>query len=223
MFTADTHLSKLTVSQKEYLKKLKDLDKYFSNKKLGSFVENGKTFFRLFTPSAEKVLLVTFPKVEDNSGHQYEMTRDNDGVWETSLDGELYGMFYGFKVIHKDGKGEDVLCVDPYAKAVATFNTYYSPRKSIVVKEHDYNWQGDEWIRRDWRDLIIYEMHIRDITAHPSSGAKFPGTYKGLTEKKITGGINYIKSLGVNTVELLPAQEFANIEIPYQRFSKRKI
>ncbi len=124
--------------------------------------------------------------------------------------------FMASKLIHADGKGEDVLCVDPYAKAVATFNTYYSPRKSIVVKENDYDWQGDEWIKRDWRDLIIYEMHIRDITAHPSSGAKFPGTYKGLTEKKITGGINYIKSLGVNTVELLPAQEFANIEIPYK-------
>ncbi len=216
LFTADTRHSKLTTEQKEYFKKLKDLDKYYSSKKLGSFVENGRTIFRLFTPSAEKVLLVTFTKVEDDSGQQYEMIRDNDGVWETSLDGELYGTFYGFKIKHADGKSNDFLCVDPYAKAAATFNTYYSPRKSIVVKENDYNWQGDEWIKRDWRDLIIYEMHIRDITAHPSSGAKFPGTYKGLTEKKITGGISYIKSLGVNTVELLPAQEFANIEIPYK-------
>ncbi len=59
-------------------------------------------------------------------------------------------------------------------------------------------------------------MHIRDITEHPSSGVEQRGTYKGLTEKDKTGGIDYIKKLGVNTVELLPAQEFANIEIPYQ-------
>jgi len=216
LFIADTHHSKLTIEQKEYFKKLKDLDKYNSNKKLGSFVENGRTFFRLFAPSAQNVLLVIFPKVEDNSGQHYEMVSDNDGVWETNLSGELYGTFYGFKVIHADGKGNDTLCVDPYAKAVATFNTYYSPRKSIVVKEDDYDWQGDDWIKRDWRDLIIYEMHIRDITVHPSAGAKFPGTYKGLTEKGIAGGMDYIKSLGVNTVELLPSQEFANIEIPYK-------
>ena len=55
LFIADTHHSKLTIEQKEYFKKLKDLDKYNSNKKLGSFVENGRTFFRLFAPSAQNV------------------------------------------------------------------------------------------------------------------------------------------------------------------------
>jgi len=216
LFTADTHHSKLTIEQKEYFKKLKQLDKYYSNKKLGSVVENGRTFFRLFAPSAKNVLLVTFTKVEDNVGQEYAMSRDNDGVWEISLDGELYGIFYGFKVIHSDGKGNDILCVDPYTKAIATFNTYYSPRKSIVVKEGDYDWQGDEWIKRDWRDLIIYEMHVRDMTVHPTSGVINAGAYLGLTEKGKTGGLDYIKSLGVNTVELLPSQEFANIEIPYK-------
>ncbi len=222
LFTADTHHSKLTVQQKEFIKRLKELDKYYSTKQLGSFVENGKTFFRLFTPSAEKVVLVTFQNIEDNEGKQYEMQRDNDGVWEVSLDGELIGTYYGFKVIHKGGKSNDVVCVDPYAKVVATLNTYYSPRKSMVVKEGDYDWQGDECIRRDWRDLIIYEMHIRDITAHPTSGAKNPGSYKALTDKGVTGGIDYIRSLGVNTVELLPSQEFANIEIPYKDSLKGK-
>lgn len=216
LFTADTHHSKLTIEQKEYFKKLKQLDKYYSNKKLGSVVENGRTLFRLFAPSAKNVLLVTFTKVEDNVGQEYAMSRDNDGVWEISLDGELYGIFYGFKVIHADGKGNDILCVDPYAKAIATFNAYYSPRKNIVIKEGDYDWQGDEWIKRDWRDLIIYEMHVRDMTVHPTSGVKNAGAYLGLTEKGKTGGLDYIKSLGVNTVELLPSQEFANIEIPYK-------
>lgn len=68
----------------------------------------------------------------------------------------------------------------------------------------------------DWLALIIYEMHVRDLTADPSSGASHPGTYRGLVEHGITGGIEYITSLGVNTVELLPAQEFAAIELPYR-------
>jgi len=68
----------------------------------------------------------------------------------------------------------------------------------------------------DWRDLIIYEMHIRDMTEHPSSGVTQRGTYKGLIEKGNAGGISYLKDLGINAIELLPAQEFANIEIPYK-------
>ena len=198
----------------EFQIKQEELDKFYSDKKLGSFVEDGKTYFRLFAPNAEKVSIVVFSKVDDKSGKEYEMIHDENAVWETSLTGELYGKFYGFSVKHKDK--EAVLCLDPYAKAVASYNTYFTPRKGIIVKEGDYNWQSDNWIQRDWRDLIIYEMHVRDMTEHQSSGVNERGTYKGLVEKGKTGGIDYIKNLGVNTVELLPAQEFANIEIPFK-------
>ncbi|RPI61146.1 MAG: pullulanase, partial [Ignavibacteriales bacterium] len=88
--------------------------------------------------------------------------------------------------------------------------------KGIVIKEGDYNWDSDNWIQRDWRDIIVYEMHVRDMTEHQSSGVKERGTYRGLIENGKTGGINYVKNLGVNTIELLPAQEFANIEIPFK-------
>lgn len=191
-----------------------ELDKLYSDKKLGSFVENGKTYFNLFSPNAEHVSIVIFNKVDDKSGKEYEMTRDENAVWGTSLDGELYGKFYGFNVKHKDK--EAVLCLDPYAKAVASCNTYFTPRKGIVVKEGNYDWQNDNWIQRDWRDLIVYEMHVRDMTEHPSSRVIERGTYNGLVEKGKTGGIDYIKNLGVNTIELLPSQEFANIEIPFK-------
>lgn len=204
----------------EESKKLLDIDlnKVYSTKRLGSFVENGKTTFRLFAPSAKHVTLVTFKQPEETEGQEYQMKADIDGVWETTINRELFGIFYGYKV-SGENKNEktNTICLDPYAKAVASFTSYLSPRRSIVVKDDNYDWEGDTWIQRDWRDLIIYEMHIRDITAHPSSGAKHPGTYKGLTEKKINGGIDYIRSLGVNTVELLPSQEFAAIEIPYKK------
>ena len=198
-------------------KKQKQLDKNYSDKKLGSFVEDGKTYFRLFAPNAEKVSLLTFETPEQTKGKEFPMTRDENGVWETSLDGELYGLYYGFKVCHPEAPCiEDIVCIDPYAKAVATFNTYFNPRRSIVVKEGNYEWEGDKWIQNDWRDLIIYEMHIRDMTEHSSSGVIERGSYHGLIEKGKVGGIDYIKNLGVNTVELLPSQEFANIEIPFR-------
>ncbi len=206
--------------QREFIQRQKELDKFYSDKKLGAFVENGKTYFRIFTPNAEKVSLVIFNTIEDEKGNEYEMSRDENAIWEIDLNGELYGTFYGFNVKHKSKKA--VLCLDPYAKAVASLNTYFTPRKSIIIKEGDYNWQDDEWIQMDWRDLIIYEMHIRDMTEHLSSGVKERGTYKGLIEKGKTGGIDYIKSLGVNAVELLPAQEFANIEIPFKKEMRGK-
>jgi pullulanase/glycogen debranching enzyme len=213
LYVPDQTKTQLTSIQK----KQKELDKLYSDKKLGSFVENGNTYFRLFTPNAEKVSLLTFETPEQTKGKEFPMTRDENGVWETSLDGELYGLYYGFKVCHPGTPCiEDIVCIDPYAKAVATFQTYFNPRRSIVIEEGDYNWEGDEWIQRDWRDLIIYEMHIRDMTEHSSSGVNERGTYHGLIEKEKTGGIDYIKNLGINTVELLPSQEFANVEIPFQ-------
>ena len=198
-------------------KKKKELDNLYSDKKLGSFVEDGKTFFRLFAPSAKNVTLLTFEQPEQINGKEFKMVKDKNGVWETSIDGELYGLFYGYKVCHPEIPCiEDLVCLDPYAKAVTTFNTYYNPRRGIVIKEGDYDWEGDEWIQMDWRDLVVYEMHIRDMTRHPSSGVNEPGTYHGLIERGKIGGIEYIKNLGVNAVELLPSQEFANIEIPFK-------
>jgi pullulanase len=203
----------------EFIKRYKELDNYYSDKRLGSFVENGITYFKLFAPSAISVRLCTFNKPDDKKCKEYFMIKDQNGVWEAEVEGEQYGLFYGYKVYHK---GDDFsnsnkpISVDPYSKAVATKTAYMNPRRSIVVKEESYNWEGTDWLNHDWRDLIIYEMHVRDMTAHKSSGAKQRGTYKGLIEKGKKGGIDYIKSLGVNAVELLPTQEFGYCEIPFK-------
>lgn len=197
---------------------VKGLDAYYSSKKLGAFIEDGKTIFRVFSPSTKELKLVVFNHVEDSLGTEYTLKKDDDGVWECSVDENLTGKYYGYKS-YKEGESQDIykpLIVDPYAKAVATYTTYMNPRKSIIFNDN-YDWEGDKWIEQDWRDLIIYEMHVRDLTADKTSGVSLPGTYKGLIEKGTKGGINYVKSLGVNTVELLPSQEFGNIEIPYKK------
>ncbi len=59
-------------------------------------------------------------------------------------------------------------------------------------------------------------MHVRDMTTHPTSTAKQKGSYLGLVEPNQNGGIEHIKSMGVNAVQLLPTQEFANVEVPYK-------
>ena len=107
-----------------------------SDKKLGSFVKDGKTFFRLFAPSAEKVVVVIFEQPEQTHGNEFEMIRDENSVWEATVDGELYGSFYGYRIKHTDNPAiEDIICLDPYAKAVTTFNTYFSPRRAIIMDQ----------------------------------------------------------------------------------------
>ena len=147
------------------------------------------------------------------------MKKDSDGVWEYSLHGEQLGIYYGYQI---NGPKDRIniydstkVVADPYSKAVVTKNHYSHPAKSIIIDTH-YDWEGDTGITVPIRDLIIYEMHVRDMTIHPTSGVEKAGMYLGLTEEGKAGGIDYLLDLGVNAVELLPCQDFGNIEIPYK-------
>ncbi|KAI8476733.1 MAG: isoamylase [Monoraphidium minutum] len=120
--------------------------------------------------------------------------------------------------------------VDPYAKALLSRRRY----GALGPKELDYtdpgvlglaetwpqmaawlpqpggdgfDWQGDRPLGLPMADLVIYEMHVRGFTEHPSSGVEAPGTYLGLVEK-----LDYIKRLGINAIELLPVFEFNELE-----------
>ena len=215
LFVSEIKNSEIKINTVKYSEQ--ELNSFYSTKKLGSTVQDGVTIFRLFAPNPIKVALVIFNSLDDSIGTQYKMTKDPDGVWEYEFKSDLSNKYYAYQVYHSHHIDENIqpkFAVDPYAKAVATYTDYFNPRKSIVFNE-EYDWDNDEWIQKDWRDLIIYEMHIRDLTAHESSKSSFPGTYQGLTEKGKVGGLEYIKSLGVNAVELLPAQEFGYVEIPY--------
>ncbi len=202
------------------MKRLASLDSLYSNKPLGCIVENGKTTFRVFAPRATEVKLVLFDKADDDSGKEITMKRDPDGVWEHTEPGELYGKSYGYKANGAPGKNEmwnpNVVVADPYSKAVATKNTYRHQAKTLILDTR-YDWEGDTWvIPKNHNELIIYEAHVRDLTAHASSEVEKKGTYLGLVEKNKLGGLDYLKSLGINAIELLPIHKFGTIEIPYR-------
>ncbi|HET7238081.1 MAG TPA: alpha-amylase family glycosyl hydrolase, partial [Terrimicrobiaceae bacterium] len=72
---------------------------------------------------------------------------------------------------------------------------------------HQFDWGHSRPLKRPESEMVIYEMHVRGFTAHPSSGAKHPGTFDALREK-----IGYLKELGVNCVELMPIFEFDELE-----------
>ena len=180
----------------------------------GAFVKSDGVEFKLYAPKSDKVFLVIFDNVKDLGGDNFPMKKGTNGDWYYKLNDAGYGTLYGYRL---EGPSNDpkVIIADPYSKAAVTQNSYRHIAKSLVVNT-DYNWDNDEWIKIDPRDLIIYEMHLRDMTVHPTSGSTKPGTYQGFIDYDQHGGINHVKDMGVNAVQILPLQDFANVEIPYK-------
>lgn len=104
--------------------------------------------------------------------------------------GPLSGIRYGYRI---DG-GQ--LLVDPYARLI------HSGRLCAIPADNPFP-KGDTSPSVPDEKLIIYELHVRNFTRHPSSGCAFPGTFRALKEK-----IPYLTSLGINCVELMPVFEF---------------
>lgn len=200
--------------------KQRAFDSLYSAKQLGCIAADSQSTFRLFAPRAMRVTLVLFDRFDQETGEEFAMTRDSNGVWEYTIKKSLFGKYYGYRILGPIGNGEmfnpKTVIADPYSKAVATKNNYHHPAKTLILKT-DFDWGGDTFVvPGNHDDLIIYEAHLRDLTAHPSSGVSSKGTYIGMTEKGKTGGLSYLKTLGVNAIEFLPLQEFGNIELPYR-------
>ena len=81
--------------------------------------------------------------------------------------------------------------------------------RCIVIDDEDFDWQGDAPLNYPLRFSVLYETHVKGLTAHPNSGVKHPGTYLGVIEK-----IPYFKELGITSLEFLPIQEFNEHEYP---------
>ena len=108
----------------------------------------------------------------------------------------------------------DNILLDPYARQIggrAVWGDHHDkddiyPHRGQVMID-DFDWEGDKPLNIPIEDLVVYEMHVRGFTQHPSSKVKSPGTFAGLVEK-----IPYLKDLGVNCIELMPIFEFDEFE-----------
>lgn len=101
---------------------------------------------------------------------------------------------------------KNAVLLDPYARAVAGQRVWGEKKEKKYharVVNDTFDWGDMPQSRQEMSDLIIYELHVRGFTKHPSSGVKEKGTFAGLKEK-----IPYLKELGINAVELMPIFEF---------------
>ncbi|EON24454.1 glycogen debranching enzyme GlgX [Nocardioides sp. CF8] len=200
---------------------------------LGATWSAESTNFAVYAPRATAAWVCLFSDDEgDDTEQRIELTEHSLGIWHCAVPGLAAGTRYGYRV---DGEWDptrglrfnaDKLLLDPYGKAVSGTLTPepaifgyvlgepeerstldsapYVPR-SVVVND-EFDWGGEVPQRRRWRDSVIYELHVKGMTAlHDRVPEELRGTYAGLATPAVT---DYLRDLGVTAVELLPIHQF---------------
>ena len=191
---------------------------------LGVSKRGSVTNFALASENATGLHLFLFAPRTDHPFFDIELdpkVNKAGNVWHISIQGLPKEVEYAYKVDGPENPEKGKIfdkkryVSDPYSKGMATSNVWgdtlaheniYQPR-SRVICDPPFDWEGTSRPEIPQENLVMYEMHTRGFTIHKSSQAQHPGTFLGIIEK-----IPYLKSLGVNAVELLPIFEFNESE-----------
>ncbi len=200
---------------------------------LGATIRNGGVNFSLFSRTARGVELLLFDREDDARPARViridPVVNRSYHYWHTFVPGIKPGQVYGYRVHGPFDPAAGLrfdpqkILLDPYGRGVVVPRDYdrnaarrpgdnaRTAMKSVVVNTSTYDWEGDQPLRRSAAQTIIYEMHVRGFTRHPSSGVdeQRRGTYAGLVEK-----IPYLQQLGITAVELLPVFQFDAQDCP---------
>jgi glycogen operon protein len=204
----------------------------------GAIWDGKGTNFTLFSANATKVEVCLFDSAGATERERIVLPEYTDQVWHGYLPDVAPGSVYGFRVhgpyapLEGHRFNPNKLLLDPYARAHIgqmrwapecfgytvgaegddlTFDERDSAPfvpKCIVV-DPDFDWKGQPRTRQvPWDNTIIYEAHVKGFTKlHPAVPPHKQGTYAGLATKEV---IDYVKSLGVTSIELLPIHTFVN-------------
>ena len=203
---------------------------------LGAVKDGGGVNFALFSEHATGVELCLF----DTTGcseQRIELTERTDLVWHGYVPDARAGQLYGYRVHgpYEPERGHRFnpakLLIDPYAQALdgalhwadeifgyqlkdPAGDLSRDDRDSApfvpksVVADGAFDWGDDRPPRRPWHQSVIYEMHVKGFTArHPDVPSELRGTYAGLSSP---AALQYLDSLGVTAVELLPVYHHAD-------------
>lgn len=174
------------------------------------------THFRLWSPeaSAAEVLLYDTDR-NTPATDTLKMTRSDAGTWIASRPEQLYGKFYTFRIFHM-GKWLDET-PGIWAKALGA----NGERAAIIdfAKTNPAGWDDDRGpVVKHINDAVIYEMHHRDFSVHPTSGIVNKGKFLALTElgtvspDGLATGIDHLKELGVTHVHILPSFDYNSVD-----------
>ncbi len=192
-------------------------------------IEDGVNF-SLYSSKAESVTLVIFESGKEAPFAEFDLDKDinmTGFVWHINIQGLPVHFKYGYRVggEFNPDKGlffdKEKIVSDPYCLGlsgsaewgkvfVRNEGDFYGYRRRSCMINSDFNWENDKHPKIPFKDTIIYELHLRGYTKHNSSGVTHKGTFNGLAEK-----IPYLKDLGITAVELMPIQEFDELENPF--------
>jgi isoamylase len=199
---------------------------------LGATMIGGGVNFCVYSSDASSVELLLFHYEDDVQPEVITLDPSSNRTfhyWHTFVPGLHPGQLYGYRVhgasdpsngmrfdsskVLLDPYGRGIVMPKSYSREAATgkADTAATAMKTVVVDTDLYDWEGDRPLHRPSSQSIIYEMHVKGFTRHPSSGVdvKTRGTFRGLIEK-----IPYLQDLGVSAVELLPIFQFDPQESP---------
>ncbi|HET7291573.1 MAG TPA: glycogen debranching protein GlgX [Vicinamibacteria bacterium] len=197
---------------------------------LGATPGHGGVNFSVFSRHATGVELLLFDRDDDARPSRViriDPASRSYHYWHIFVPGVNPGQLYGYRASGPSGPAmrfdPDKLLLDPYGRGVAVPAGYSRQAaagrgdnaavamKSVVVDTSAYDWEGDAPLRSPSSRTIVYEMHVRGFTRHPSSGVAETarGTFAGLIEK-----LPYLQQLGVTAVELLPVFQFDAQDCP---------
>lgn len=204
----------------------------YAGNDLGVNWSHARTVFKLWSPPAQKVRLQLYEKGSGGIPLKIvNLKKVEKGVWETTLKGNMQGKYYTVQV-QIDGKWL-AETPDPYAKAVGvngqrgmildlvSTNPIHWPSDNVIVgSPKPPNWLTDKRPpQADFNSIILYELHVRDLSAHINSGITNRGKYLGLTEKvthNIAGdatGLDHLKELGITHLHLLPVFDYRSTSV----------
>lgn len=195
------------------------------------------TNFALFSANATKVELCLFDERGERELERIALPEYTNQIWHGYLPDVGPATVYGYRVHgpYEPEAGQrfnpNKLLLDPHAcghTGELTWNSAlfgyrmetmddltFDERDSApfvpkcVVVDPSFEWSEARSQRRvPWDDTIIYEMHVRGFTKQfPQIKEKLRGTFAGLGQRE---AVDYIRSLGVTSVELLPIHAFVN-------------
>ncbi len=179
---------------------------------LGLSFEGNTTRFCVFSANAQKVEVGIFPTDSKIPEKIIPLIRTGD-FWHTEVKDIHEGTRYAYRChgewneVNRNLFNGTNWLLDPYARFPDTPTTWKTALlkniRAFVKQAPQFDWENVPSPNIPKQDLVIYEMHVRGLTAHASSQVQNAGTYAAMIEK-----IPYLKKLGVNAVELLPIYEF---------------
>lgn len=179
-------------------------------------VDSKGTHFTLWSPEAQEAHVLLYPTDRNSAATDtLAMKRSERGTWRVSVPEQLYGKFYTFQIKYK-GKWLDET-PGVWAKAVGT-----NGHRAAIINFADTNpegWANDRGpALKNINDAVIYEMHHRDFSMHPSSGIVNKGKFLALTEegtRSLLGdktGIDHLKELGITHIHILPSYDYNSVD-----------